>query len=689
MWRISLRNKAFLESGGRGKLVEENHPWKIRAKRTSVAVAIDRNTSLVPQKSKVNPRQNYYEGQAVESLPEVAIKVNVVSNIGKSEDFDGLREIEGELDDPLKPESTSVLLCMILKDGHFVALQEHNQNTHSGEGLRGELVREKSPWVNKKFLWFCKSVRVLVEGFEEDILRILMEIENRRCSANKSKVNKKGTMSCTRKDGELKKLFSTINYDGLAGREAEDGDLGRQVVVVLMKLRILSWNVRGLHDPNKMMVIKSMGWWELGLGDSRCKGMAGRVLLLWDKRVLERLDVEVGSFSISCRFRNCKEGFFWVSFGLYDPLKGRERKELWEELAIVKGLWNEACFIDEFELVDPSLGNGAYTWSGRGRRSFVLAKKLHALKCDLKKWTKELGGRGEVIQVFEELHSQNAVFRSLNATFLVLISKKGGASDVQDFKPISLVGSLYKIIAKVLANKLKGGVKLKNKLAKSEITPVGATEDVDKETALFGCKVGKLPTTYLGLPLGAPHKSCKVKIKFWKDCWCTDTPLSQCFNQLFVLAVHRDATIEEMWDHDAGQGDWKLVFVRDFNDWEMDMVGELLHTLRGQRPSLEDDSVVWRQGRNGIFKIKEAYRLLDKPNATVFPARKIWVDRVPTKVCFFAWEATWGKVLTLDRLQLQPINLLQWLTYGGGKGLEAAVERCTLEDLSKIGNWRR
>ena len=38
------------------------------------------------------------------------------------------------------------------------------------------------------------------------------------------------------------------------------------------------------------------------------------------------------------------------------------------------------------------------------------------------------------------------------------------------------------------------------------------------------------------------------KIKFWKDSWCTDTPLSQCFNHLFVLAVHRDATIEEMWD---------------------------------------------------------------------------------------------------------------------------------------------
>ena len=111
--------------------------------------------------------------------------------------------------------------------------------------------------------------------------------------------------------------------------------------------------------------------------------------------------------------------------------------------------------------------------------------------------------------------------------------------------------------------------------------------------------------------------------------------------------------IEEMWDQHSGQGDWNLVFVRDFNDWELDMVGDLLHTLRGHRPSLEDDSVKWRQGRNGLFRVKEAYRMLDKPNATVFPARRIWVDKVPTKVCFFAWEATWGKVLTLDRLQIR------------------------------------
>ncbi|RVW34516.1 hypothetical protein CK203_115335 [Vitis vinifera] len=45
--------------------------------------------------------------------------------------------------------------------------------------------------------------------------------------------------------------------------------------------------------------------------------------------------------------------------------------------------------------------------------------------------------------------------RGINASFLVLIPKKGGTEDLKDFRPISLVGSLYKLLAKVLANRLK------------------------------------------------------------------------------------------------------------------------------------------------------------------------------------------------------------------------------------------
>lgn len=46
--------------------------------------------------------------------------------------------------------------------------------------------------------------------------------------------------------------------------------------------------------------------------------------------------------------------------------------------------------------------------------------------------------------------------RSTNSIFLVLIPKCKGAKDLKDHRPISLIGSLYKLLAKVLANRLKG-----------------------------------------------------------------------------------------------------------------------------------------------------------------------------------------------------------------------------------------
>jgi hypothetical protein len=49
--------------------------------------------------------------------------------------------------------------------------------------------------------------------------------------------------------------------------------------------------------------------------------------------------------------------------------------------------------------------------------------------------------------------------KSLNATFIALIPKKTGAIDLKDFHPISLASGVYKIIAKVLANRLKRVVK--------------------------------------------------------------------------------------------------------------------------------------------------------------------------------------------------------------------------------------
>ena len=49
----------------------------------------------------------------------------------------------------------------------------------------------------------------------------------------------------------------------------------------------------------------------------------------------------------------------------------------------------------------------------------------------------------EVMRFFSEFHDKGRFVKSLNATFLVLILKKGGVEDLRDFRPISLLGSLY------------------------------------------------------------------------------------------------------------------------------------------------------------------------------------------------------------------------------------------------------
>ena len=51
---------------------------------------------------------------------------------------------------------------------------------------------------------------------------------------------------------------------------------------------------------------------------------------------------------------------------------------------------------------------------------------------------------------------------------------------------------------------------LRINLAKSELISVGEVEDIDEMAVEVGCRVGSLPTVYLGLPLGANHKALSM-----------------------------------------------------------------------------------------------------------------------------------------------------------------------------------
>ena len=54
--------------------------------------------------------------------------------------------------------------------------------------------------------------------------------------------------------------------------------------------------------------------------------------------------------------------------------------------------------------------------------------------------------KDDLLRVFLEFHNKGIINQNTKATFIVLVLKKSQTSRILDFRPISLVPSLYKII---------------------------------------------------------------------------------------------------------------------------------------------------------------------------------------------------------------------------------------------------
>ncbi|RVX06687.1 Serrate RNA effector molecule [Vitis vinifera] len=216
--------------------------------------------------------------------------------------------------------------------------------------------------------------------------------------------------------------------------------------------------------------------------------------------------------------------------------------------------------------------------------------------------------------------------------------------------------------------------------------------------AELGCKVGSLPSTYLGLPLGASHKSVMVwdgveermrkKLALWKRQFISKggriilirSTLASMPTYLMSLLRMPESTkygVERggwstrgarralgralegnqqgrcvgsgLLGSNGEEGGWTLHFLRPFNDWEVE---RFLSSIQGKRLDADvEDRMVWKETKNEIFTVKSLYKSLDHSCAVSFPCNIIWSLYVPTKVSFFAWEASWEKVLTQDQLK--------------------------------------
>ncbi|RVX11146.1 hypothetical protein CK203_013338 [Vitis vinifera] len=375
-----------------------------------------------------------------------------------------------------------------------------------------------------------------------------------------------------------------------------------------------------------------------------------------------------------------------------------------------------------------------------GSYSFILIEKLKALKIKLKNWNKEVFGKvgvnmrvaldkvsfwddqerqrvlnesriqRDVVRAYQNLLSdlggwhpsmnslefdrigEEEVARmeemfSVEEVFLALLElngdkalgpdvpKKGEADDLCDYRPISLVGGLYKLLTKVLAN---SHFWLSINLNKSELLPVGRVENVEVLAFELGCKVGSLPSTYLGslwVLLISPvavwdgvEERMRKRLALWKRQFISKGGESLSFGARWALLCKwswRFAVERESF--------WKLIISRKFGEegggWNS-REGEILegHLVRNLSlceafPSLFalaisqdawvadcggggeapldpsrkrlvaglEDRVLWKASKNGIFSIKSLYNTLDSSCAVPFLWSIIWSPCVPTK----------------------------------------------------------
>lgn len=107
--------------------------------------------------------------------------------------------------------------------------------------------------------------------------------------------------------------------------------------------------------------------------------------------------------------------------------------------------------------------------------------------------------KDDLLKIFGEFFVQAKLEKSLNATFIALIPKKWEVVDVRDFRPISLLGSVYKIISKVLALRLVKVVG--NLISPAQFAFIGGRQIVEKAYDHVKVLILELKVRFRGLLL--------------------------------------------------------------------------------------------------------------------------------------------------------------------------------------------
>jgi hypothetical protein len=169
------------------------------------------------------------------------------------------------------------------------------------------------------------------------------------------------------------------------------------------------------------------------------------------------------------------------------------------------------------------------------------------------------------------------------------------------------------------------------------------------------------------------------RIKFWHDSWHGDHPLWNRYPVLFRLSRHPETSVADILHFDGPTPTWDIQFTRPMQDWELDIVNSFLEILYSS-PLCQGglDLVCWNPSSREVFEVRSFYHALIQPASSAFPWRSVWKAKAPSKVAFFLWTASLGKILTTDNLRKRGIIIMDWccMCKAGGESVNHLFIHC-------------
>ena len=95
----------------------------------------------------------------------------------------------------------------------------------------------------------------------------------------------------------------------------------------------------------------------------------------------------------------------------------------------------------------------------------------------------------------------------------------------------------------------------------------------------------------------------------------------------------------------------------------------------------------WKLASQKGFEVSSYHRALAPSGAVKFPWKSSWKPKVPSRVSFFIWTASVGRILTAKNLRKRNIILVSWccMCKQDGETVTHLLLHCFL--LEKYGIW--